>query len=170
MVHWSWNLPLGVIVICLWAISKPDIHICFPCRFVEGRYDGAGSLFRLSCFNWLLCLIWNVLQVLLSILLLLIVDLCVSYLLDQIPLILKIIIGCDCKLSVGLIQNRHMYLLSPQVCGSPWLGCRFLIFYLSPSMHWLSSRQFLNFVIFWWIVDNWFINTTEYCWFYWGSG
>ena len=31
-VSWSWNFSLGVIENCLWGVSKPHIHICFPCR------------------------------------------------------------------------------------------------------------------------------------------
>ena len=34
-VHWFWNFFPGVIEIFQWAVSKPDIRICFPCRFVE---------------------------------------------------------------------------------------------------------------------------------------
>ena len=48
----------------------------------------------------------NLLQVLSSIHLLFIVDLCVSYLLDHHALIMKLVLGCDSKLSVGRIPNQ----------------------------------------------------------------
>ena len=50
----------------------------------------------------------NLLQVLCSIHILLIVDLCVSYLLDQRILILKLVLRHDSKLTVGRIQTGHM--------------------------------------------------------------
>ena len=43
---------------------------------------------------------------------------------DQRSLILKLVIGCGRKLSVGHIQNGHKYLLPPQVCGKLRQGCR----------------------------------------------
>ena len=39
-VNWSWNLTLVVLTNCMWVVSKPDILICFPCRFVEGWWRG----------------------------------------------------------------------------------------------------------------------------------
>ena len=39
-VHWSWNLSLVVLENCQWAISKPDICIFSPHRFVEGCGEG----------------------------------------------------------------------------------------------------------------------------------
>ena len=63
-VHWSWNFSLGVLPIFLWGVSKPDIWICFPRRFVEGHGEGYGWVFRLVHFNLLLCFIKNLLQVL----------------------------------------------------------------------------------------------------------
>ena len=32
-VYWTWNISLSVLVNCLWFVSKPEIRICFPCRF-----------------------------------------------------------------------------------------------------------------------------------------
>ena len=55
--HWSWNFSSGVIVNFLWAVSKLEIWICSPCRFVEGHGEGPGWAFRLIHFNWFLCLI-----------------------------------------------------------------------------------------------------------------
>ena len=43
---------------------------------------------------------------------------------DQSLLILKLVLGCDCKLSVVCIQTRHTDLMPPQVCGRSWRGCR----------------------------------------------
>ena len=40
-VHWSWNLSSGELENCQWAVSKPDVRVCFPRRFVEGRGEGA---------------------------------------------------------------------------------------------------------------------------------
>ena len=91
------------------------------------------------------------------------VDLCVSYLLDQRSLILKLVLGCDWKLSVGHIQTGHAYFLPVQVCGRLCQGWRFFLFHLLQSIHLLASRQFLKFAIFWWIFVDWFINITEYC-------
>ena len=45
-VHWSWNLSLGVIPNFQWDVSKPDICICFPCRFVEGL--GEEAVFKIA--------------------------------------------------------------------------------------------------------------------------
>ena len=53
-VHWYWNLYSGVLENCLWASSKMKIWIFFPCRFVEGRGEGAGWVFILYWLNWLL--------------------------------------------------------------------------------------------------------------------
>ena len=70
----------------------------------------------------------------------------VSYLLDQIVLILKLVLVCDCKFSLGRIQTRQMYFILPQVCVRSWQGCR-SFFHLSPSIHWLASRQLLWFLL-----------------------
>ena len=56
-VHWSRKLSLGVLSNFLWDVSKMYIRIYFPRRFVEGRVEGAGWVFRLVCFNLLLCFI-----------------------------------------------------------------------------------------------------------------
>ena len=69
--------------------------------------------------------IYNLLQVPNSIYLLLIVDLCVLYLLGNRTLILKLVLGCDRKFSVGSIQTGHTDLLPPQACGRLWRGCQF---------------------------------------------
>ena len=50
-VHLSLNLYPGMIVNCLLDIPKPDIAICFPCRFVEGRGESAVWVFILVFFN-----------------------------------------------------------------------------------------------------------------------
>ena len=49
-VHLPWILSLGVIVNLQWDVSKPDIQICFPCRFVEGHGEGA-SYCDCNCCN-----------------------------------------------------------------------------------------------------------------------
>ena len=41
-VNWSWNLTLVVLTNCMWVVSKPDILICSPCRFVEVCGEGTG--------------------------------------------------------------------------------------------------------------------------------
>ena len=55
-VHWSWNLSLGVSENFLWVLSKLDIQICSPCRFVKffGKVSGWFSeLFAsIYCFAW----------------------------------------------------------------------------------------------------------------------
>ena len=40
-VCWSWKLSWGVLENFQWDLSKMDIHIFFPRRFVEGRGEGA---------------------------------------------------------------------------------------------------------------------------------
>ena len=40
-VHWSWNLYLGVVENCQCDVSKPDIHVWYLHRFVEGCDEGA---------------------------------------------------------------------------------------------------------------------------------
>ena len=122
IVHWYWNLSSGVLENCQWAVSKKDIRIWSPHRFVQDLVKGSGWVFILVCINWLLCLIYDLHQVLNSILLLLIIDLCVSYLLDQRSLILKLVPGCVRNVFVGRIQTGHMDLLSLKVCGRLWLG------------------------------------------------
>ena len=47
-------------------------------------------------------------------------------------------------------------------------GAGFLL-HLSPSIYLFDPRQFLKFDNFWWVVDNWFINITEDCSFFWVS-
>ena len=71
-------------------------------------------------------------------------DICVSYLLYQRSLILKLFLRCDWKIPVGRIQNEHTYLPPPSACGRLCWRCRFLLFCLSPSRHLLVSRQFLK--------------------------
>ena len=51
--HWSWNFSLGLIVNFLWAVSKPDICIFFPWRFLESHDTGAGCVITLVVINWL---------------------------------------------------------------------------------------------------------------------
>ena len=53
-------------------------------------------------------------------------DLCVSYVLRQSSFILKLVLGCVRKLSVGRIQNRHTDLLSPRFVGVCEEGTNFL--------------------------------------------
>ena len=53
---WTWNLYSGVLENSMWDISKPDIRICLPHSFVEGRDKGAvgcSDLFAsIDCFDW----------------------------------------------------------------------------------------------------------------------
>ena len=78
----------------MWAVLKPDIRICFSHRFVEGRGEGAGWVFRLVHINLFICLIQNLLQVLLISLLLCIIHLCLFTLLYQSSLIMSLVLGC----------------------------------------------------------------------------
>ena len=103
-------------------------------------------------------------------LLLLIVDLCVSYLLDQRSLILKLFLSCYYKLSVGRIQTGHTYLHPPQVWVRSWQECWFLWFHLSSSIHFWIQGSSSSLENLWWILGNWFINIKEYCSFCWRSG
>ena len=52
-VHLSWNLSLGVLESCQWDVSKPGIWIFFPCRFVEGRGEGAIFCGFTSCHQYI---------------------------------------------------------------------------------------------------------------------
>ena len=56
-VHWSWNFSWDVLANCMWSVSKPDIRILFPCRFLKGYGEGSGWVLRLFSFNLLICLI-----------------------------------------------------------------------------------------------------------------
>ena len=47
------KLVFGCVSNNMWAVSKSDIWIWFPCRFVEGRGESSGRLFRLVWSNWL---------------------------------------------------------------------------------------------------------------------
>ena len=49
-------------------------------------------------------------------------DLCILHLLYHRSLILKLVLGCDWKLSVGRIQNGHTNFLPPNDCGRSWRG------------------------------------------------
>ena len=53
IVHWYWNLSLGVIENCQWSISKPDMRICFPCRFVEGCGEVSGFCDLTYCHEYI---------------------------------------------------------------------------------------------------------------------
>ena len=46
-VHWYWNLSLGVLENCLWAVSKWYIQLFFPRRFVEVHGEGASCVVSL---------------------------------------------------------------------------------------------------------------------------
>ena len=50
IIHWFWNLSSGFIENFQWDVYKPDIQICFPHRFVEGRGEGAG-FFCFACLR-----------------------------------------------------------------------------------------------------------------------
>ena len=67
----------------------------------------------------------------------LIVDLCVSYLMDQRSLILKLFLGYVNFFSVGRIRTGHTDLIPLQVCGNFWRRCRFLWF----PINWLASNK-----------------------------
>ena len=55
-VHWYWYLSLGVIINCLWAVSKFSIQIWFPTGFwkVLVRVPVGCNLLLTSidCFDW----------------------------------------------------------------------------------------------------------------------
>ena len=53
---------------------------------------------------------------------LLVVYLCIFHSLDQCPLILKLVLGCDCNIYVGCIKTGHMDLIPPQDCGMMYQG------------------------------------------------
>ena len=52
-IFWSGSLFLGALENCLWVISKLDIWVFYPYRFVEGQYEGAGCVLILYFINWL---------------------------------------------------------------------------------------------------------------------
>ena len=111
-LHYSWLLLMYLTTVKLIQV------IIFYLSFI---------IHQLFFYGVLLCLIWNHLQVIRSILLLLICDLCVSYSLGQCSLILKLVLGCGCKLLVGRIQTGHTHLLTLQAYRRSWWGCGFLI-------------------------------------------
>ena len=47
-VHWYWNFSSGVLENCLWSVSKPEIWMFFPHRFVKVLGEGAGWSFVIS--------------------------------------------------------------------------------------------------------------------------
>ena len=72
--------------------------------------------------------------------LLIIVDLCVSYSLDQSSFILNFFLGCVRKLSVVRIQTGHTGLLSLQICWRLFWGCQFFNFTCSNQyIDWLQG-------------------------------
>ena len=99
-------------------------------------------------FGVLVFLILNRLQFLRSIIILLMVYFCLSYLLGQCSLILKVFLGCDCKFRVVSIQTVPTDLLLPKSCGRSWQGWQFLRLHISQSIHWLDSRQFFKLIMF----------------------
>ena len=107
-------------------------------RVLVGCSDLSASI---DCFAWSKISIKFFIQALFFI-----VYLCVSYLLYQRSLILKLVLGCVRKFSMGHIQTVHTDLLQPQVCGRSWWGWQFLWFHLSPSINWLASRQVIKLV------------------------
>ena len=151
---------LGVITIFLWDVYKSDMRICFPCRIVESHDKGAGWMWLLvdvSVFFWL---ILNILQAHRTSLILLIFDLCIFHLLDHRLLILKPVLGCDCKLSVVHIKIGHNYLLPLQVYGRLWLGCKFFI--SLAIINWLTGFKSIyskfSCLVLWSIFRHLFIN------------
>ena len=111
----------------LWDVYKSDMHICFPCSLVESHDKGAGFLWLIVDVSVLFWLVLNILQVHRTSLILLIFGLCVFHLLHHHSFILKLVLGCDCKLSVVHIKIGHNYLLTLQAYGRLWLGCQFFI-------------------------------------------
>ena len=160
------KLFLGFIADFLWAVSKPDIHICFPCRFVEGLGEGAGWVFRFFCCNLLLYFISNVLKFIHSRFILLISNLCVLYLLDQRSLILKLVLEFYCKFSVGRIQNRHIYLLPRRFvegCGESLIFCYFAC--LHEYIDWLQNiSSSLTFLVDCWKYIYKHHRRFSFCW------
>ena len=116
-----------MITLFLCDVYKSDMRICFPWRLVESHDKGAGFLWLLVDVSVLFWLVLNILQVHLTSLILLIFGLCVFHLLHHHSLILKLVLGCDCKLSVVHIKIGHNYLLTLQAYGRLWLGCQFFI-------------------------------------------
>ena len=72
----------------------------------------------------------NILQVLCPIHILLIVDLCVSHLLDQHTLNMILVLRCDRKLTVGRIPNQKYGFASPT--GFWKVVARVTVFVISP--------------------------------------
>ena len=54
----------------------------------------------------------------------------IFHLTDQRSLILKLVLGCDCKLSLVHIKIGHTDLLPPQACEKLWQGCQLCDFTL----------------------------------------
>ena len=88
--------------------------------------------------QYVIFLIYNILQVHHTSLLVLVFDLCNLNLSYQRSLILKISLGCDCKLSVVRIQTVHTYFLPPQsLVRFCWGG----LFFYTCSNQWTDWLQ-----------------------------
>ena len=143
-VYWFWNLSLLVIENCPWAVSKPDIQICFTTgswNIIDMILVWCSELFASSdCFDWPRSFFKSFAQAVLCLFLT-----CVYHVYWIIfnwywNLSLCVI----AKFSVGHIQTGHMDFLPPQVCGMLLRGFQFLWFNLLQSMHWLYSRHIVK--------------------------
>ena len=86
---------------------------------------------------------------------------------------MKLVLGYDCKFSVGLTQTGHTYLLTLQVCGRFWWGFQlgiqnFLLHLIALiDIKYPSSCSFKNSFVGFWIVYIIFIISalidTEHC-------
>ena len=105
----------------------------------------SSDIYSSSIVLWIFSLInINLLKGLRARIIFLVIDFCASYLLDQLSLILKLVLRCVRKLSIGRIQTGYKYLLPPQVCVRWWQGCPFLLLHLSILIHSLDSRKLLK--------------------------
>ena len=57
IIHWYWNLSLGMFENCLWSVFKLDMRICLTLSIVEGSGEVNGLVFTLVHVNWLIFLI-----------------------------------------------------------------------------------------------------------------
>ena len=158
-VNWSGNLFSGVIVNCMWVISKPDIRIWFPHRFVEVCGYGACFFIAPVAINILIGFnavlpVWQ-------------------FLVDYWQLIYKhhIILF----LLLGLYIYKHNRRFFPLLGLYIYKHHRRLLLLLGLDISAVprgtkghQGPLKLSLEFFWWIVGNKFVNRKEYWYFFWG--
>ena len=163
-VHWYQNLSSGVIKNCLWDVYKPYIWICFPTglwkvvvrvpvgcswfflRFITLSYLKYPSIYSLKT-SFIDC--WLVYIISIG-----------SEFIDP-ETFPRVWLNIFC----GPYPKWTYIFSSPAGFLNVVVMVTFFLLQLLPSVNLLASRQFLKFEIFRWVVGDYFINITGYCFF-----